>query len=232
MPSPAPYRPFTPRKMTMPGMPAPPSSSRVEDKNPVELSQEELLIALHEAQQKSLESDKKLLQSERDKRELERQARVAAETASPSSHFPYPETKSAPNRKQSPVPVSVAPDEAIGKTVRYVVKHLGVKVLALVLSGAGLGAGALAFLKPSADPAKQDATLANTQALRAEMTLMRTQLTGVIVDRPSWIEYTKCLEEGIEEIGSQVLPAHDRVGSASPMRVWIAKRCVRLRPPP
>lgn len=154
--------------------------------------------------------------------QLERDARAAAE----AKQVAYPPKVS----ERSPSPpagtrISTPPDAAIGKSVRYL---LG-KLWPFFVAAAGIGGGVTAVAKPSADPVKQDATLANTEALRADVALIREQLTGVIKREASRDAYTKCLEESIDDVGEQVLPAQDRLGSAAPLRAYV-KRCQRLRP--
>lgn len=151
---------------------------------------------------------------------LERDVRAEAEARQAT----YPPSV----RTQSPVP-STTPakvDQAIGASVR----HLLAKAAPLLLAAAGIGGGATAVLKPSADPAKADAVLASQEAMRADVALLREQVAGMLKREAARDQYTVCLEEALEDMGSQLLPAQDRQGSAVPLRAWIRQRCQRLRP--
>lgn len=166
-----------------------------------------------------------LLQALNDERaktaRLERDARAAGEARIQS--FP-PKVE---QRSVTPVPSS-APnkvDEATGKLVRHLLRRFW----PLLLGAAGLGAGGAGALKPAADPVKTDAMAANLEAMRADVSVMRDQLTSVLKWQSAQGPYTKCLEEALDEIGSQVLPAQDRAGAAQPLRAYVS-RCQRLRP--
>ncbi len=167
----------------------------------------------------------KLLESSRELAELRRQARVQAETASPASHYPL----GPPARHQSPVPSSgpaggirIEGPGGFKLTVPQAV------VLA-VLASAGLGGGAIAIAKPSADPSKTDAMLVSQEATRADVALLREQTAGMLKREAARDQYVRCLEESLDEVGEQLLPAVDRLQNASPLRAY-TKRCQRLRP--
>ena len=113
-------------------------------------------------------------------------------------------------------------ERTVGQLVMLVIRRFGWPALAAALGLAGV-------LKPAADPAKADATLANTEAMRAELTAIREQLSGVIKREAARDAYIRCVDEGVNEIGSQLLPAQDKQGAAAPLRAWI-DRCQRLRP--
>ncbi len=153
--------------------------------------------------------------------EYERRERVQTESRGPGPYQP-------PLRSQSPVPSSAPSkvDQAIGKGVRLL---LGRHVLAL-LAAAGVGGGVTAIAKPSADPAKADATLVIVEAMRADLAVVREQLTGVIKREAARDQYTQCLESALDEVGEQLLPAQDRLANASPLRAYVKQRCARLRP--
>lgn len=154
--------------------------------------------------------------------ELERRARVRDESDSPGAAFPPPVS-----RHPSPVPSSTPAkvDQAIGWSVR----HLLAKAAPLLLAAAGIGGGATAVLKPSADPAKTDAVLASQEATRADVALLREQVAGMLKREAARDQYVRCLEESLDEVGEQLLPAQDRLTNASPLRAYV-KRCSRLRP--
>jgi hypothetical protein len=153
--------------------------------------------------------------------ELERRERVRTESQGPG---PY---QRPIERRQSPVPSSTPGkvDQAIGLTVR----HLLGRAAPFLLAAAGIGGGITAVAKPSADPAKADAMLASQEAMRADVALLREQVAGMLKREAGRDQYTTCLEESLDEIGEQLLPAQDRLGSAAPLRAY-TKRCKRLRP--
>lgn len=144
------------------------------------------------------------------------------------------ETKLRELTQQFPPPVSEAPkktasepaaklDKAIGSTVRLAFEHYSWKLLAVC----GIGA---AILKPAADPKKTEATLANTEAIKAQL--------DVVTERQAksdrWIvgatAYMLCLEENQDDNFSQVLPDPNKQGAAQPLRAYVKQRCQRLRP--
>lgn len=166
--------------------------------------------------------------------ELERRERVRAETDSPAT-FPPRVEKSTDQRGMAPgrghtsgdaKTDSAAPDAAIGRSLRY----LAGRLWPLFLAAAGVGGGVTAVAKPSVDPAKADAVLASQEAMRADVALLREQVAGMLKREAARDQYTQCLEEALEDMGSQLLPAPDRQGSAAPLRAWIRQRCQRLRP--
>jgi hypothetical protein len=159
--------------------------------------------------------------------ELERRERVRTEAQSPGGWPPKAE-----QRPTTPAPSSepTKTDAAIGKVVRTTATRLaeryGLMPLLLVF---GLGGGVTAIAKPGVDPAKADAILVSQEATRADVALLREQVAGMLKREAARDQYTRCLEESLDEIGEQVLPAQDRLGSAAPLRAY-TKRCQRLRP--
>ena len=113
-------------------------------------------------------------------------------------------------------------DRAIGQTLRLLFARFGWPLLA----AAGIGG---AVLKPAGDPKRDEALLTNFEALRAEVAVMHEQLSSMLKWQAAQAPYTKCLEESLDEIGEQVLPAQDRLANAAPLRAYV-KRCQRLRP--
>jgi hypothetical protein len=159
--------------------------------------------------------------------EFERRERVQAETASPNSYPPkVVERKPSPAAGTRVEAASSPPDAAIGRSVRWL---LG-KAWPFLVAAAGLGGGAVGVAKPSADPAKQDATLAEMHAMRADMAVMRDQLASMARWQATEAMYTVCLEDALDDVGEQVLPAQDRMTNATPLRAYIKQRCRRLRP--
>jgi hypothetical protein len=153
----------------------------------------------------------------------QRDARAGAEAQLQT----YP-PKVTPQRSPSPIPSSTPAkvDQALGMTVR----HLLARAAPFLLAAAGIGGGVTAVAKPSADPAKTDAVLASQEAMRADVALIREQMAGVLKREAARDQYTLCLEEVLDDMGEQVLPAQDRLGSAAPLRAYIKQRCRRLRP--
>jgi len=209
--------------------PTPPSTMAAARRTPVPSPDEatpdqDAPVSLPEAQEAIL---RQALAEERAKvARLERDARAAAEAKVET--FP-PKIE---QRHPSPVPSSAPSkvDAAIGKAVRTTATRLaeryGLMPLLLVF---GLGGSVVAIAKPTADPAKTDAVLASQEAMRADVALLREQVAGMLKREAGRDQYTKCLEESLDEIGEQLLPAQDRLGSASPLRAYV-KRCQRLRP--
>lgn len=153
--------------------------------------------------------------------ELRRRERVRAETASPNTFPPR-----VAERGDVQPPKSAPPDAALGRSLRY----LAGRLWPLFLAAAGVGGGVTAVAKPTVDPAKADAVLASQQAMQADVALLREQVAGMLKREAARDQYTTCLEEALEDMGSQLLPAQDRQGSAAPLRAWIRSRCQRLRP--
>jgi hypothetical protein len=154
--------------------------------------------------------------------ERDRRDRVQLESRGPGPYQPPIE------RRPSPVPSSAPSktDAAIGLTVR----HLLSKAAPFLLAAAGIGGGITAVAKPSADPAKTDAVLASQEAMRADVALLREQVAGMLKREAARDQYVLCLEEVLDDVGEQVLPAQDRLGSAAPLRAYVKQRCKRLRP--
>ncbi len=153
--------------------------------------------------------------------ELRRRERVRAETASPNTFPPR-----VAERGDVQPPKSSPPDAALGRSLRY----LAGRLWPLFLAAAGVGGGVTAVAKPTVDPAKADAVLASQQAMQADVALLREQVAGMLKREAARDQYTTCLEEALEDMGSQLLPAQDRQGAAAPLRAWIRSRCQRLRP--
>lgn len=152
--------------------------------------------------------------------ELERRARVRTETDSPNTWPPKVETR-------TPVPSSTArTDQATGAVLRVVLS----KLAPYLVAAAGVGGGATAVLKPSTDPAKTDAVLVSQEAMRADVALLREQVAGMLKREAARDQYSACLEETLNDVGEQLLPAQDRLVNAAPLRAY-TKRCQRLRPP-
>jgi hypothetical protein len=158
--------------------------------------------------------------------EAERQLRVQAEVRSPATFPPSVRT-------QTPVPSSAPTkaDAAIGKAIRTLAVRIATKLgWSPVIVALGLGSGATAVLKPSADPAKANATLVIVEGMRGDVATIRDQLSGVIKREAARDAYTTCIEESLDEVGVQLLPAQDRLANASPLRAYVKQRCARLRP--
>lgn len=157
--------------------------------------------------------------------EAERQLRVQAEVRSPATFPPSV-------RHQTPVPSSAPTktDAAIGKAIRTLAVRLATKLgWSPVLVALGLGSGATAVLKPSADPAKTDATLANTEAIKREQALQRTQLNGVLDREAVRDAFALCLYEQQDEYFSQLMPSQEKLVNPQPLRAWI-NRCKSRKP--
>lgn len=153
--------------------------------------------------------------------ELERRERVRTEAASSATWPPKVE-----RRTGEAEPRSTPPHAAIGKSVTY----LFGKLWPLFVAAAGIGGGVTAIAKPAADPAKADAVLASQQAMRADVALLTEQVAGMLKREAARDQYVRCLEESLDEVGEQLLPAQDRLSNASPLRAYVKRRCERLRP--
>lgn len=145
--------------------------------------------------------------------ELERQARVAVETASPATFPPKVE------RRQSPAPISVPPatDQAIGRGIRLL---LG-RAWPLLLAAVGLGGGATAVLKPTAQPEKVDATAVRvTNAERAiDAQAKRTQAVEDYARELARVN--RCLRRQQGRVNESAMPAPDHMGSARRPEPWV-----------
>lgn len=159
--------------------------------------------------------------------QLERDARAAADT-----HLQTYPPKVEPQRHPSPVPSSAPTkvDAAIGKAVRTLAERLAARHGWMpLLVALGVGGGATAVLKPSADPAKADATLVKLDELRREVSLLRVQLNSALDREAASSAYTECLAEQQAEYFAQLSPALDRMGAAAPLRPFV-DRCKSRKP--
>lgn len=161
-----------------------------------------------------------------EKAELERQARVAAESRAPG---PY---QKPIERSQSPVPSSAPSktDAVIGKVVRTGATKLAERYgLMPLLVAVGLGGGVVAVAKPTAEPGKVTALEARVGTLE-QQAMASAALQSKAIQREALRDaYFQCLLEEVSEAMAQLLPAQDRVGNAAPMKPWV-ERCSRLKP--
>lgn len=218
-----------PRKQTNPGWPAPQAlaprhdvASAATDDEPTRRETPASRAAVGQREAELLESNRELLARNA---ELERRERVREETASPASHWP-PKVEV---RRPSPVPSSGPAGGIRIEGPGGWRLSVGQAVVLALLTAAGIGGGVTAIAKPSVDPAKADATLATVEAIRSELTLVREQLSGVLRREAARDAYLRCVDEGMNDLGSQLLPAQDKQGAAAPLRAWV-DRCQRLRP--
>lgn len=158
--------------------------------------------------------------------ELERDARAAAEAK--VATFP-PSVQ--PQRKPSPPPDSGAKrDQAIGAAVRTLAVRVAAKLgWTPLLVALGVGGGVTAIAKPAADPAKTDAVLANTEAIKRELELTRRQLNGLLDREAARDAYLACLAEQQAEYFAQLTPAADKMGAAAPLKPFV-DRCKNRKP--
>ncbi len=144
--------------------------------------------------------------------EAERQLRVQLESKGPG---PYQQPV---ERKPSPAPVSVAPttDQAIGKGLRLILGKLWPVFLAM----AGIGGGATAVLKPTAQPEKVDATAIRvTNAERAiDAEVKRTQAIEDYARELARVN--RCLRKQQSTVNGSILPAPDHFGAARKQQPW------------
>lgn len=152
--------------------------------------------------------------------EYERRERVQVESRGPGPYQP-------PLRSQSPVPSSAPSkaDAALGMTVR----HLLAKAAPFLLAAAGIGGGVTAIAKPSADPAKTDATLANIEELGRKIDRVDTKVNGLLDREPQLTEFVECLYEQQADYFEQLLPSQQRLVTGSLQRTWV-DRCRNRRP--
>ena len=154
--------------------------------------------------------------------QAQRDARAAAEakleTYPPKveQRIPTPVPSSAPEAKV---------DRAVGSLVRVGLR----KLWPLFVAAAGIGGGATAVLKPSADPAKADATLANVEAIHRDLGLVRTQLDGVLDREATRDDFTECLYEQQADYFEQLLPSQQKLVTGQLQRTWV-DRCRTRRP--
>lgn len=151
--------------------------------------------------------------------ELERRERVREETASPNT-FP-PKVESAPVI----VTPSAPPDAAIGKSLRY----LAGRLWPLFVAAAGIGGGVTAVAKPTADPAKADATLAHLEELARKVDRVDFKVNGLLDREPQLTEFVECLYEQQADYFEQLLPSQQRLVTGSLQRTWV-DRCRTRKP--
>lgn len=156
--------------------------------------------------------------------EAERRLRVRTETDSPAS-FPPKVQERAKGAASAGTTLSSPPDAAIGRSVRYL---LG-KLWPLFVAAAGIGGGVTAVARPSTDPAKTDAVLANTESIKRELELTRKQLNGVLDREAALTVYVECLAEQQATYLEQLSPAPDKMGAAAPLKPFV-DRCKNRRP--
>lgn len=153
--------------------------------------------------------------------ELERRERVRAETDSPAASFPPPV-----QRSPSPIPSSTAKaDQAIGLTVRVVIG----KLAPYLVAAAGVGGGATAVLKPSAEPSKVEAILAKLEDVERNQARLEAKANGLLDREPQLTEFVECLYEQQADYFEQLLPSQQRLVTGSLQRTWV-DRCRNRRP--
>lgn len=153
--------------------------------------------------------------------ELERQARVAAETASPATFPPKVE------RRQSPIPVSVAPESKAPDRAAWA--KLGYRVAAAAVGAAILIIAALGFWAVAAINAKAEATKAE-QAAKVKETETREEKWRKWATVAAWI--LDCRDKRDVKAGEMLLPDPQKMGAARKMEAWQNPCPVELPPPP
>jgi hypothetical protein len=139
-----------------------------------------------------------------------------------------PQVIQAPEKP--PLSESSKHDAAVGKVVRTLAVKLAAKMgWTPLLVALGVGGGAVAVGRPAGDPVKTEAQAVEVAALKRDHALVVEQLTGVLKREASRDAYIRCLDETLADMGSQLLPAQDRLGSAAKLRAYV-DRCARLRP--
>jgi len=157
--------------------------------------------------------------------ELERDARAAAEARQQTYPPKVEQRRPSPPAGTRVESASTPPDAAIGKSVRFL---LG-KLWPFFVAAAGIGGGVTAVAKPSVDPAKTDATLANTEAMKRDLALVRTQLNGALDREATRDAFVLCLYEQQGDYFGQLLPSQEKLVTAQPLRVWV-DRCKTRKP--
>jgi hypothetical protein len=149
--------------------------------------------------------------------EFRRRERVQAESRQPGPYQP-------PLRTQSPVPSSgpAKVDQAIGATMRLLFARYSWPLLA------ALGVGG-AVLKPAADPAKADATLAKLEELTRKVDRVAARQDAALDREPELLDFVECLYEQQREYFEQLLPSQERLITGELRRAWV-DRCRSRKP--
>lgn len=146
---------------------------------------------------------------------------ISEKSPDPRGILPDGRHTSAAGKTDSAAPDSKL-DRALGQTIRLLFARYGWPLLA----AAGIGG---AVLKPAADPAKTEATLAKTEQIMRELTLTRQQLNGLLDREAARDVYLQCLAEQQAEYFAQLSPAPDKMGAAAPLKPFI-DRCKSRKP--
>jgi hypothetical protein len=153
--------------------------------------------------------------------ELERQARVRAETDQAS--FPPPVTPSP-----APKPTVEAEPAVLSWLIASATRNA--KAIKALVAAFGIAGGAGAITVATNDkPAVETALRAELDAEKRKTTLMRQQLDGSLNREAAWQDYTTCLAEQQAEHFAQLLPAADRMGSADKPKPFLDK-CKSRKP--
>jgi hypothetical protein len=161
-------------------------------------------------------------QAQPDAIELDRRARVAAETRSPASFPPKVE-----ERRPSPAPASVAPESKAPTRAAWA--KLGYRVVAAAVAAVVLIIAALGFWAVAAINAKAEATKA-AQAAKVKETQTREEKWRSWAAVAVWI--LDCRDRRNVKAGEMLLPDAQKMGSARKMEAWQNNCPVELPPPP
>lgn len=204
-----------------PGLPPPlPDRTQERHRTPVSGGIEAQPPSLKDNQEALLRDE---LAKERAKvAQLERDARAVAE----AKQVAFP-PKVEPQRSVSPAPTSASEpdakvDRAIGHTVRLLLARFGWPALA------ALGIGGVA-LKPTADPAKADATLAVVQAVDRKVDAINGKVNGILDREITDADFVDCLYDQQREYFEQLLPSQERLVTGELRRTWV-DRCRNRKP--
>jgi hypothetical protein len=126
--------------------------------------------------------------------------------------------EAAEARLQHAPPASVPPatDQALGRSVRFLVARFW----PLLLAAVGLGGGAVATARPTADPAKVAATTAELAAVQSRLTILEAERSAAQSREVQRDAMIRCLRRLYDEAHQQTLPAPDRMGTAQKPRPW------------
>lgn len=155
--------------------------------------------------------------------ELERQARVRAEASvasypPPVSDRPKPAAVTQEPEGQAVIGWLLATATRNAKAIRALVAAFGI--------AGGVGAVKVATDDRPSSEAFQEAL----RKAETEHGVTRSLVKGLIDREARRDAYEACREELYTEAFRSLLPAHDRVGNATPIKPWV-DRCSRLKPP-
>jgi hypothetical protein len=174
---------------------------------------------LRAEQERSAQLLRDLKQAELAKAELERQARVRAETDSPAS-FPPPVLGKSPQTKvtTSSTPPSLETAQIEGALVWLTKRAVqNRKAIFGIIAALGVGGGGVAMKAANEKPQPPPVT---AEQLTAAMKPISDSIKANTKATNDLIRLVKCLRRQQNDLGSSLLPAKDHMGSARKPQPW------------